>query len=201
MFRHIVDEPSSRLNPSSCIVEATNGKTCACPKFLIRKPQVKELPFALGPALCRQFLTAFYGARIFRFRCTCELKSHLQQNSLFKQCVKRVVVHWSGPGADRAFNLLGVCPNLEVLTVDLSKATLVHLNERADALKPFFPGAYRSGFINISDALGFEELAEIRGLHGVSVDHMSTKASERVLEMERASVEHLLRHKLVQPRL
>ncbi|KAK2592880.1 hypothetical protein QQS21_009412 [Conoideocrella luteorostrata] len=183
------------------LVPAAKQATCRCPKFdrdhVFQTTQMKSLPYLLGQALGEEFYQIFFQKKKFRFRCACELLLHLKNNSHFRDHVRHIVVHWCGPESAEAFKAIPRCLNLESLSINLSKSTLVHLNERANMMRSFFPIAYRN--IRMSDVLGMDELLEIRGLQNVHVFHIQPKSNSHSVEMDRACLWEMLSQKLTLP--
>ncbi|KAG5929875.1 hypothetical protein E4U53_002348 [Claviceps sorghi] len=186
---------------SPTVVPATKAAACRCPKYdrdpLYQTPQMKALPGLLGQALGEEFYRSFFRKKKFRFRCTCELLIHLNNNPHLREHVRHIVVHWCGPQAAEAFKAIRKCPRLETLSINLSKSTLMHLNERAEMMRTYFPIAYRN--VRMSDVLGIDELLDIRGLRDVQVSHIQPKSNSHGVEMDRACLWEMLTRKLTLP--
>ncbi|KAG6008596.1 hypothetical protein E4U21_004236 [Claviceps maximensis] len=186
---------------SHTIVPATRTAACRCPKYdrdhVFQTSQMKSLPHLLGRALGEEFYRTFFRKKKFRFRCGCELLIHLNNNSHLREHVRHIVVHWCGPQAAEAFKMIPKCLRLEALSINLSKLTLMHLNERAEMMRTYFPITYRN--VRMSDVLGIDELLEIRGLQDVHVFHIPPKNNSHGVEMDRASLWEMLTSKLTLP--
>ncbi|TWU76803.1 hypothetical protein ED733_005519 [Metarhizium rileyi] len=96
------------------------------------------------------------------------------------------------------FKLLSQLLRLESLTLNISKSTLVHLNERASLMRSYFPLAYRN--IRMSDILGLDELLLLRGLQDVHVFNVQPKSNSHGVEMDRVCLWELLTSRLTLPR-
>ncbi|KAK7397597.1 hypothetical protein QQX98_013031 [Neonectria punicea] len=181
---------------------ACKKTNCNCPKIerdlFFQTPQMKALPSLLGPALNHEFFRIFFRKKSVRFRCCCEMRSHLEHNDQLRHNVRDIKVHWCGPESAAAFKKLSECTRLEGLALSISKSTLAHLNERSDLMKTFFPLTYRS--IRITDVLGLDELMGLRGLQEVSVHHAQTKTVNLTVEMDRANLSELLSTQLKKPK-
>ncbi|KAG5979546.1 hypothetical protein E4U55_005028 [Claviceps digitariae] len=176
------------------VVPATKTAACRCPKYdrdhVFQTSQMKALPNLLGQALGEEFYRTFFRKKSFRFRCACELLIHLNNNAHLREHVRHIVVHWCGPQAAEAFKAIRTCSRLEVLSINVSKWTLTHLNKRADMMRLYFPNAYRH--VRMSDVLGMDELLDIRGLQDVHVFHVQPKSSSHNVEMDREGLWQLL---------
>lgn len=183
------------------VVPAIKTAACRCPKYdrdhVFQTSQMKTLPNLLGQALGEEFYRIFFRKKKFRFRCACELLVHLNDNPHLRHHVRHIVVHWCGPQSAEAFKAIPKCPKLESLSINLSKSTLMHLNERAEIMRTYFPIAYRN--IRLSDVLGMDELLEIRGLQDVHVFHIQPKSNSHSVEMDRACLWEMLTRKLTLP--
>jgi hypothetical protein len=159
---------------------------------------MKDLACIFGSNLITlEFFRVFFRKKTFRFRCTCELYSHLTNNDMFLDNVRSIVVHWSGPESAKTFRLLTKIPKLESLGVVISKLTFIHLNERSTLMKNFFPLSFKN--IRIADVLGLDELLEIRGLQQVGVMLApSSRGGSQSHKMDRANLLELLSSKLTQ---
>ncbi|KAL7911211.1 hypothetical protein GGI35DRAFT_446842 [Trichoderma velutinum] len=187
------------------ILPASNKSgTCKCPRFdrdnTFQTAQMRDLKSIFGPNLITlEFFRVFFRTKTFRFRCPCELRSHLTNNDIFFDNVRKIVVQWSGPEAAKTFQLLKNVPKLKSLGIVLSKLTYIHLNERSASMKTYFPLAYKN--TRLSDVLGLDELLEIRGLNQVEVmlAH-SSRGGTQSNEMDRANLLDLLSGRLTQPK-
>ncbi|KAG6057924.1 hypothetical protein E4U17_000737 [Claviceps sp. LM77 group G4] len=186
---------------SQTIVPATKAAACRCPKYdrdhVFQTSQMKSVPNLLGKALGEEFYRSFFRKKRFRFRCACELLVHLTNNAHLREHVRHIVVHWCGPKAAEAFSAIPKCLRLEALSINLSKSTLMHLNERAEMMRTYFPIAYRN--VRMSDILGIDELLDIRGLREVNVFHIQPKSTSHSVEMDRACLWEMLTRRLTLP--
>ncbi|QUC19659.1 uncharacterized protein UV8b_03900 [Ustilaginoidea virens] len=183
------------------VVPLVKPSTCRCPKFdrdnVFQTSQMKSLPTILGQALGQEFYRIFFRKKKFRFRCNCELLAHLDGNSHFRENARHIIVHWCGPQSAGAFKALQRCDRLDALSINISKSTLVHLNDRASLMRAYFPLAHRNA--RMSDVLGLDELLEIRGLQHVHVFHIQPKSNSHSVEMDRACLWDLLSSRLTLP--
>ena len=113
--------------------------------------------------------------------------------------LREIKVHWNGPAADKTFKKLAKMPHLKRLTLIVSKATTANLSKRQEEMNRYFKPQSRQS--RLSDGLGMDELLEIRGLDQVDVVHILAKQGWRRTDEEKANLQHLLRDKLMQPRL
>ncbi|UKZ77209.1 hypothetical protein TrVFT333_004928 [Trichoderma virens FT-333] len=177
---------------------------CKCPRFerdnTFQTSQMKDLTNIFGPNLITlEFFRVFFRTKTFRFRCPCELRTHLTNNGMFFDNVRKIVVQWSGPEAAMAFKQLKRVPKLKSLGIVISRLTYIHLNERSATMKNYFPLAYKN--TRLSDILGLDELLEIRGLNLVEVmlAH-SSRGGTQSHEMDRANLLELLSGRLTRPK-
>ncbi|KAF3074917.1 hypothetical protein CFAM422_002669 [Trichoderma lentiforme] len=177
---------------------------CKCPRFdrdnTFQTTQMKDLKRIFGPNLITlEFYRVFFRTKTFRFRCPCELRSHLTNNNILFDNVRKIVVQWSGPEAAKTFQLLKTLPKLKSLGIVISRLTYIHLNERSALMKSYFPLAYKN--TRLGDVLGLDELLEIRGLNQVEVmiAH-SSRGGTQSNEMDRANLLDLLSSRLTQPK-
>ncbi|KJZ79015.1 hypothetical protein HIM_01788 [Hirsutella minnesotensis 3608] len=179
------------------IAPAHKETTCGCPFYLPRGSfrhqtvQMKALPTLLSTALHDEFCRIFFRDKTFRFGCSCELVVHVARNTILRENVRKIHVHWCGRDSAKAFSLLTKCPRLEILTLAISKSTYTHLNERAESLRYFFPVSHRH--VRLADVLGLDELLTIRGLKDVRVQHFHFSMTA---EQDRAGLRNLLSGKL-----
>ncbi|PHH63032.1 hypothetical protein CDD81_6363 [Ophiocordyceps australis] len=190
------------------VVPASNMSlgTCRCAILMrgtaFQTAPMKTLPTLLGTVLKPEFCRIFFREKTFRFRCTCELLVHLtgrkgSTRSTFAENVRHISVHWCGKDSAKAFKLLASCRQLETLTLAVSKSTYNNLSERALLMRDFFPFAFRN--VRITDALGLDELLELRGLKDVQVVNLHKAMPSVAIEMDRAGASRLLWSKLTQP--
>ncbi|KAH0499489.1 hypothetical protein TgHK011_006683 [Trichoderma gracile] len=177
---------------------------CKCPRFerdnTFQTIQMRDLPCLFGSnSMTGEFFRVFYREKSFRFRCPCELQSHLNRNNMFRQNVRSILVSWSGPEAAKTFKLLNKLPKLDSLGIILSKLTYIHLNERATVMKSYFPLSFK--VTRIADVLGLDELLEIRGLSRVGVMLAPpSRGGSQSHEMDRANLLELLTSRLTGPK-
>ncbi|KAK1241711.1 hypothetical protein MKX07_007534 [Trichoderma sp. CBMAI-0711] len=177
---------------------------CKCPRFerdnTFQTIQMRDLPCLFGSnSMTGEFFRVFYREKTFRFRCPCELQSHLSRNDMFRQNVRSILVSWSGPEAAKTFKLLNKLPKLDSLGIILSKLTYIHLNERATVMKSYFPLSFK--VTRIADVLGLDELLEIRGLSRVGVMLAPpSRGGSQSHEMDRANLLELLTSRLTGPK-
>lgn len=184
------------------VVPVAKATSCRCPKFdrdaVYQTSQMKALPAMLGAALDIEFYRIFFRKRKFRFRCCCELLAHLENNAQFTENIRHIVVHWCGPESDTAFKLLTKGLRLETLSINISKSTFMHLNERGNFMRSWFPLSYRT--VRMSDTLGLDELLRVRGLSNVQVTHVQPKSNSQNMEMDRSCLWEMLSSELTKPR-
>lgn len=180
------------------LVPAGKSTICRCPRFerdhVFQTSQMKALPTLLGVALNEEFYRIFFRRKKFRFRCTCELLAHLNNNVHFTDHVRHIAVHWCGPESAKTFKMLPKLLQLESLTINISKSTLVHLNQRASLMRTYFQLAYRN--IRLADILGLDELLQLRGLQDVHVFNIQPKSTSQSMEMDRVCLWELLTSRL-----
>ncbi|KAM0481362.1 hypothetical protein ACHAPX_003466 [Trichoderma viride] len=184
----------------SVIPASNKNGSCKCPRFdrdtVFQTAQMKDLACIFGSNLITlEFFRVFFREKTFRFRCTCEMHSHLVNNDMLIDNVRSIVVHWSGAESAKTFRLLAKMPKLESLGIVISKLTFIHLNERSALMKTYFPLAFKT--IRIADVLGLDELLEIRGLHQVGVMLAPTsRGGSQSYKMDRANLLELLSSRL-----
>ncbi|TFB06453.1 hypothetical protein CCMA1212_001589 [Trichoderma ghanense] len=190
---------------TQAILPASNKTPgCKCPRFerdnTFQTIQMRDLPCLFGSnSMTAEFFRVFYREKSFRFRCPCELQSHLNRNDMFRQNVRSILVSWSGPEAAKTFKLLNKLPKLDQLGIILSKLTYIHLNERATIMKSYFPLSFK--VTRIADVLGLDELLEIRGLSRVGVMLAPpSRGGSQSHEMDRANLLELLTSRLTGPK-
>lgn len=141
-------------------------------------------------------MAAFYRDRLFFFNCTCEMEHYLSTNDALRRNVGSIKFHWCGPQAVTAFKLLKRCPNLKSLTVMPSMATTRWVTKRQEFYGKFFTQS--SLRTRLTDALGIDELVELRGYKSVSAVHCGTRVSFRRTNEELANLHALLNSALKQ---
>ncbi|KXJ97489.1 hypothetical protein Micbo1qcDRAFT_200172 [Microdochium bolleyi] len=114
-----------------------------------------------------------------------------------KENVRSIKFHWCGPKADTAIEKLKECSSLESLCVVVSKSTTRHLTRREQGFHAFF-GSKRT--VPITDALGIDELIQLRGLKKVEVRTVDSRRADMRTADERASLSALLQANLKLPR-
>ncbi|UNI14437.1 hypothetical protein JDV02_001066 [Purpureocillium takamizusanense] len=199
----ILDLIISNVFRTTAIIPAQKP-ACECPMFdrhslLFQTKQMKALPTLLGASLNQEFCRIFFRKHTFRFRCSCELLTHLERNNMFRINVRHIIVHWCGDESAKAFKKLANCPRLETLNVSISKSTYSFLSSRAQLMRGFFPTSFR--IIRASDFLGLDELLELRGLKDVQVSHAPNRTNAPMsIEMDRSGLSRLLSGSLMLPR-
>ncbi len=119
----------------------------------------------------------------------------LFNNAHLRQSVSRIEFHWCGLEADKGIAQLQHCPELSSLSVVVSRDTTRYLNPREKELAVWF-GIRRS--VQLSDALGFDELVALRGLRAVKVLHVSKTIVRRCTDADRVNLARLLEARLLQ---
>lgn len=180
---------------------------CYCPEIDMAGPgfvtniramnAMRTAPTVMGLPFNREFHRVFFAKKLFRFSCCCELKAHLSTSNEMVQNIRRIHIHWCGPESAAALKLLSTCPRLDVLKITISKFTMAHINRNGNIMRHFFPHSYNQ--IRLTDALGFNELVEIRGLSEVSV-HNTQSSTDLASEADRASLARLLDGALRRPK-
>ena len=165
--------------------------------ILLKDSNARILP-VFFKEITREFSQVLFEEKWFRFRCCCEMYRNLSDNKGLRENIRRVIVHWGGPQSDKAFRVLAKCPNLEKLTIILSRWTVKYDNPRANLLKKHF---WSPSKIPLSDALGLDELLEIRGLSDVWARdvHVGTR-SNKLGYADAPLLTRLLRSQLTQPK-
>ncbi|KAM7209257.1 hypothetical protein V8F20_000595 [Naviculisporaceae sp. PSN 640] len=190
-----------RLREIGAVTISMKNTDCFCPKYIPAPYDTYrriDLALARTSSIIRhEFLRYFYGHFSMNFTCSCELSQRLQINQVLRSSVRTVTIHWTGPKSDEAFRILAACRKLKNLTVIVSRSTTGRLTPRETEIRKFFTGLRAP---RLPDALGMDELLQIRGIEQVIVSHVSTKQADRRGEDERAHLEGMLRSKLTQPR-
>jgi len=174
--------------------------TCAC---LEHEPIYGHRGYDLALAtvskqVSEEFLACLYQQHEIHFSCLCDLRRHLSTNKALFVNIREIKVHWLGPEADTTFRMLAKMKQLKHLTLEVSKATTANLSKRQVEMNRYFEQQSRQP--RLSDALGMDELLEIRGLESVDVHHILAKQGKRRTDEEKANLKHLLRDRLLQPR-
>ncbi|KAJ2988448.1 hypothetical protein NUW58_g3971 [Xylaria curta] len=184
------------------IIPVPKKGSCSCAPH--EPPQYERFPvvdMSLGftsKRISDEFLPCFYRKRNFHFPCACEMGHHLMNNTLLKSTMNRVMFHWCGPHADSSISQLHGMGQLEVLTVVVSKATSKLLTAREQEIREFF-GAKRSTYNSLPESRGWDELISIRGLKGVSVEHVNKRKADRRTDEERRCLENILKFYVLRP--
>ncbi|KAI5928406.1 hypothetical protein F4810DRAFT_2403 [Camillea tinctor] len=146
---------------------------------------------------CKQMrgevLSCFYSKRTFYFPCACEMGYHLSQNSALKGRIRSIKFHWCGQDADDGISELKDMKKLDHLTVVISKNTTKHLTSREAEIREYFTP--RRAPTMLPEALGFDELMELRGIETVEVEHINKRKADRRTDDEVSSLAALLRLK------
>ncbi|KAJ0118472.1 hypothetical protein J7T55_009255 [Diaporthe amygdali] len=137
-----------------------------------------------------EVLALWFEGYVFHFACGCELKSSLQTNSSLSNNLKNVKIHWTGQESAEAFILLRKVATLKSLVVVISKSTTNTQSEKERLLRRYFT---QKGQTRVSEALGFDELMEFRGLEHVGVEHVQKSQAFRRSEEDRNGLEKLLK--------
>ncbi|KAL1857064.1 hypothetical protein VTK73DRAFT_8143 [Phialemonium thermophilum] len=144
--------------------------------------------------LSAEFLEQLYRRYTVHYTCTCDMHQSLRANTVLRENVRRIKVHWNGPESDMAFRLVRRCSRLKILHLVISKATTNHLTRREERMQQYFRPQKPA---RICDALGMDELLRIRGLDTVFVSNITTRQGFRRSDDERANLHHLLNTQLV----
>lgn len=144
-----------------------------------------------------EVLDFLYQNRPFSFCCCCDLLHHLETHSNLFEKVRSLRVHWNGPRADLAFIKLAKAPNLQSLTIVVSKMTTMEITNREKVIRKHFPTMRPARLV---DALGANELFSIRGLREVKVHNISSRTASRRSDEDRCCLQSLLESRLLKPR-
>lgn len=117
------------------------------------------------------------------------VEEHLSNNPSLRANLRKVKVHWTGPHSAEGFKLLKQVSTLKNLVVIISKSTTNNLSERERQLQRYFT---HKGQLRLTDALGFDELIELRNLNTVEVDHVEKAQAHRRTNEERHNLEDML---------
>lgn len=134
-----------------------------------------ELHLALTcKAIKDEVLTAWVQTQKFRFGCGCELKNHLLKNTVLRENMRSLKIHWNGPQSDSAFKLLKQVTTLKCLIVEVSKSTSNNLSKREKSIRKFFHNtAGKQNQTRLSESLGFDELLNLENIGQVTVSHVT----------------------------
>lgn len=117
------------------------------------------------------------------------LGEHLLKNLSLRANLRRLKINWTGPRSAESFKLLKQVPTLKTLVVVISKSTTNNLSERERRLQKYFT---HKGQPRLTDALGFDELLELRNLSIVQVHHVEKSQAYRRTNEERHNLEVML---------
>ena len=113
----------------------------------------------------------------------------LQINTSLRHNLKKVKVHWTGQESAAAFNLLQGAPSRKRVVVVISKSTTNNMSEKEALLRTYFTPRCQT---RITEALGFDELMEFRGLERIEVEHVDRSQAHRRAEEERNGLQKIL---------
>ncbi|RYP79144.1 hypothetical protein DL771_000122 [Monosporascus sp. 5C6A] len=203
IYKYYLDTTEDYRYYRSGVILAHNKKShCICPphETLLSRQAFpkKDIPLAYVSKMLREeVLQCFYQRYIFHFSCACDMGLRLAENSVLRESVQQIRFDWCGPKADEGISQLQRCPKLNALSVVISKNTTRHVTKREEEFQIYF-GAKRTNCL--SEALGIDELLELRGLTHVNVDHVAKRKMDRRTDDEKASLRAMLDAKLKQPR-
>lgn len=109
--------------------------------------------------------------------------------------IRSVHVHWCGGVADKAFATLKTCSSLKNLHLTISKSTSQHVTPREAKMQRAFHASNR--IARLSDALGIDELLQLRGLDKVEVKHVSARQAAKRTDEEKTNLYILLKGEIV----
>jgi len=182
------------------LMPASKRSSCPCSGHDSVYIGWRKINFSLAiasKAIRDEFLTHLYSRQLIHYSCVCDMNVHLVNNELLRNSLRAVKVHWCGPDADAGFKALSRCTSLRKLIIVVSRATTFRLTERQTEMARFFASQRP---VRLYDALGVDELLEVRGLQEVKVQHILTRQGSRRTDEEKASLQALLTAKLVGPR-
>ena len=142
------------------------------------------------------------------FACTCEMYRTLSSNAILRHTLAQVCFHWCGADSERGIGALAQCPGLRDLTVTISRRTTAHVTPREDELVRFFGAQHRGPSLahggrrglSLGEARGVDQLLALRGLDAVQVRHVGRMVRDRRADDEKAGLQAMLDHFLLQPR-
>ncbi|KAI0408658.1 hypothetical protein F4802DRAFT_594070 [Xylaria palmicola] len=198
----IYDNCSRNESGAPVIIPFLKKGNCSCahhepPQYEVFIP----ISMALGctsKQISNEFLTSFYRKRTFHFPCACEMGHHLSKNVLLRSTVNSIMFHWCGEHADSGIRHLHGLPQLEVMTVVVSKTTSKLLTKRERDIRRFF-SPKRGIYNSLPESHGWDELIQIRGLKMVLVEHVNKRKADRRTDEERRSLENMLGAYLLRP--
>lgn len=118
----------------------------------------------------------------------------LTTNELLRDTISTVQFHWRGVKTDKAMIMLAKCEKLAKLNIVISRSTTNELSARENEFMTWFGPRKPS---TLADALGMDELLQLRNLEDVNVLHVSKRVTARRTDEERCSLELMLRNKLL----
>lgn len=190
IFRYIID----LVFETNSITPAKKRTRCRCVRPTTIQPflnsKTRAIPALIISPAGTEFAQELYRSKGFHFKCTCDLYFHLSKQPHFMHNVKHIKLHWCGPDSDKAFTLLKSCTRLETLNLKISPASLENLSVRSSVMQPYFPHIFQRP--RIIDALGMDELLQIRGLQHVEVMALKSRTSNRSLESDVLSLSLIL---------
>lgn len=190
IFRYMIDSNFE----TNAITPAKKRTSCRCPRPTTIQPfhnhKTRPLSALLVSPVGNEFAQELFRSKSFHFKCNCDLHFHLSKQPLFMQNVKHIKVHWCGPQSDQAFRLLNNCRRLEILNLKISASSVEYLNMRSSVMQPYFPHIFLRP--RIVDALGMDELLQIRGLQHVDVMAIKSRTSSRNFENDVLSLSMIL---------
>ncbi|KAH7041076.1 uncharacterized protein B0I36DRAFT_19034 [Microdochium trichocladiopsis] len=159
----------------------------------------KKSVAALGASkrLREEIHAALYQRYTFHYPCACEMGRSLDRDIGLMENVRSIKFHWCGPQADTAILKLKQCTSLESLCVVISRSTTRHLTKREQSFRPYF--GHRTKAL-LTDALGVDELLQLRGLKKVEVCNVDRKRADQRNSDDRACLAALLLSRLKLPR-
>lgn len=131
------------------------------------------------------------------FPCCCILLYNLKHSPCLMSLLRSVRVHWAGRKSPEAFKLLAKCDKLQRLEIVISKSTTYYINPRESEMRSAFQVQKPA---RLWDALGLDELLEIRGVQDVQVAHIQARQGLKRTDNERELLSRLLSRKLNRPR-
>ncbi|KAI1487466.1 hypothetical protein F5X96DRAFT_147059 [Biscogniauxia mediterranea] len=140
-----------------------------------------------------EVLSCFYSKRMFYFPCACEMGYLLSKNAILMGKIRSIKFHWCGEDADNGISALKDVKNLDHLVVVISKNTTKHLTIREEEIRRYFTP--RRTPTMLPEALGFDELMELRGIGTVEVEHINIRKAGRRTDDDVSSLATLLRLK------
>lgn len=120
---------------------------------------------------------------------------HISNNASLRDNLKRLKIHWTGPQSAEGFKLLKQVSTLKRLVIVVSKSTTNNLSKREQELQMFF--THKAA--RLTDALGLDELLELRGVNFIEVQHIQRSLAHRRIEEERHGLERLLQARIMDP--